>query len=330
MGGDSEICVHLRDLRFLRGWVGGSGIRHLISVPHCDLRDSVVIRGHGCREAGRSLRRRCLLGVGKRPAYSRMVPPMSRRRGLQFAAERSCWRAKTIRPDLDDNRGRVENPKSEIQNPQFDWRIYSDATCAGLSVLIPLPLVDIVFETVFRRRIPGAVAKIRLRPVTPIVRRRLGQSVDGPLSLSGCVVVPIAVAKYIVRRLWRKIIYVFAIKDATTALAEYWNRAYLTDHMVRAGHLGPEADTDLALEVYWGVLRSIDPSPLMGLARLMVANVHQVLRLLVRARRLGATEVTRSLGEVFASHWRAAEASFQAAADLYNVRYIDEVRRTRI
>jgi len=234
-----------------------------------------------------------------------------------------------MRPDLEDYRGRVENPKSEIHNPQFDWRVYSDATCAGLSVLIPLPLIDIVFEIIFRRRIPGAVAKIRRQPVAPEVRGRLGRSVDGPLSLSGCIAAPVAIGKYILRRLWRKIIYIFAVKDATTALADYWHRAYLTDHMVRAGHLGPEADTDLAIDVYTEVLRSIDPSPLMGLARQTVANVRHVLRLLIQARRLGATEVTRSIGESLSSHWRGAEKSFKAVADHYNERYAEEVRGRR-
>lgn len=234
-----------------------------------------------------------------------------------------------MRTDLDDNRGRVENPKSEIQNPQFDWRIYSDATCAGLSVLIPLPLVDIVFESVFRRRIPGAVGKVRGRSVPPDVRRKLGRGFDGPLSLSGCFVLPVSIGKYILHRLWRKIIYIFAIKDAATALADYWHRAYLTDHMMRAGHLEPGTDTDLAVRVYTAVLRAIDPGPLMGLARQTVANVRQVLRLLIRARRLGATEVTRSLGEVLSSHWKGAEESFREVADLYNAQYLEEVGRMK-
>jgi len=47
----------------------------------------------------------------------------------------------------------------------LDWRICADATCAGLSVLIPLPLVDLVFETVIRRRIPGAISKVRDREI---------------------------------------------------------------------------------------------------------------------------------------------------------------------
>ncbi|MBD3854304.1 MAG: hypothetical protein IFJ96_05930, partial [Acidobacteria bacterium] len=132
----------------------------------------------------------------------------------------------------------------------------------------------------------------------------------------------LAAVKYVLRRIWRKIIYIFAVKDATAALTEYWHRAFLIDHMVRAGHLDPGADTDLALQVSVDVLRDIDPSPLMEMARQTVANVHHVFRLLVRARRLGAAEVTRSLGEVLSSHWKVAEDSMETTARLYNERYI--------
>jgi hypothetical protein len=219
----------------------------------------------------------------------------------------------------------VENPKSEIRNPKYDWRIFSDATCAGLSVLIPLPLVDIAFETIFRRRIPGDIARVRRREIAPEVRRRLGRGLDGPLSLSGCLAIGLAAVKYVLRRIWRKIIYIFAVKDAATALTEYWHRAFLIDHMVRAGHLEPGADTDLALQVSMDVLRDIDPSPLMGLARQTVANAHHVLRLMVRARRLGAEEVTRSLGEMISSHWKMAEGSLEDTACRYDERYRAEV-----
>jgi len=207
----------------------------------------------------------------------------------------------------------------------LDWRIFADATCAGLSVLIPLPLVDIFFETIFRRRIPATIAKTRGRPISPAVRRRLGQNVDGPLSLSGCLAIGLAVVKYILRRLWRKILYFFAVKDAATSLTEYWHRAFLLDHMIRAGHLTHGSDTDLAERVFSEVIRATDPSPLMGLARQTVANAHHVFRLLIRARRLGAAEVTRSLAELQASQWQLAEASLKSTVARYNERYRSEV-----
>jgi hypothetical protein len=219
----------------------------------------------------------------------------------------------------------LENSKSEIQGQKFQWPVFADATCAGLSVLIPLPLVDLVFETIFRRRIPGSISKIRRREIDLDTRRRLARPLTGALSWSGCVALPFMVLRYIVRRVWRKIIYIFAVKDATSALTEYWHRAFLIDHIVRAGHLDRGADTGLAVRVFRDVLLEIDPSPLLGLARQTVANVHHVLRLLVRARRLGAVEVTRSLGDVFSSNWRMAESSMRETATSYNRRYASEV-----
>jgi hypothetical protein len=212
----------------------------------------------------------------------------------------------------------VEN---ENDTSLFDWRIYADATCAGLSVLIPLPLVDLVFETIFRRRIPGKIAKVRDSEVSPATRIQLARPVNDALSLSGCLAVPFMIVRYVLRRLWRKIIYIFSVKDATTALTEYWHRAYLIDHMTRAGHLGPDADTDLAVRVFRQVLNEIDPSPLTGLARQTVANAGHVLRVLARARRLGAAEVTKSFGEVFSSHWNVASESLVATSRRYNAAY---------
>jgi hypothetical protein len=209
----------------------------------------------------------------------------------------------------------------------FDWHIYADATCAGLSVLIPLPLVDIVFETIFRRRIPGKIARALGRTIDRATGVALARPVNELLSASGCLAVPLMIIRYILRRLWRKIIYIFAVKDATTALTEYWHRAFLIDHMIRAGHLDPDTDTTLAVRVFRHVLDQIDPSPLTGLARQTMANVQHVLRLLVRARRMGASEVTRSLGDVLASHWRVAEASLLSTAELYDGFYVAEVER---
>ena len=207
----------------------------------------------------------------------------------------------------------------------FDWRVYADATCAGLSVLFPIPLVDMVFEGVFRRRMPGTIGKARGVKLDIPTRRNLGHGEDWSLSPGGCLVVPISVTRYVLRRVWRKVIYVLAIADSATALSEYWHRAFLLDHMVRAGHLDPGADKELAVRVFNDVLKEIDTSPLLGLARQTAVNARKVFRILMRARRLGTAEVSRSFGEVLASHYTAAEASFSHAAAAYNGRYRSEV-----
>jgi hypothetical protein len=224
----------------------------------------------------------------------------------------------------------VANPKSEIRNPKFEWTIYADATCAGLSVLIPLPLVDLVFETIFRRRIPAKISKTRGSELLPRIKIQLARPLNGSPAWSGCLAVPLLVIRYVLQRLWRKIIYIFAVKDATAALTEYWHRAFLIDHMIRVGHLATNADADLAVRVFRRVLSEIDPSPLTGLARQTVANARHVLRLLVRAHRLGAAEVTKSIGEVFSSHWKVASASLVATSRIYNARYAAEVELMKL
>jgi hypothetical protein len=181
--------------------------------------------------------------------------------------------------------------------------------------------VDLVFESIFRRRIPGKISKTRGSEILPRTKIQLARPVNDALSWSGCLALPFMVFRYVLRRLWRKIIYIFAVKDATTALTEYWHRAFLTDHMVRAGHLAPDVDTDLAVRVYRQVLQEIDPSPLTGLARQTVANARNVLRVLARARRLGAAEVAKSFGEVFSSHWKVASESLVTTSQRYNAKY---------
>jgi hypothetical protein len=214
---------------------------------------------------------------------------------------------------------------AEPAEPLYDWRVFADATCAGLAVLIPLPLVDLAFEMTFRRRIPWSVARFRKRPVERVVARRLGGPLYAVVSMRGCVGAVVAAIRWVVRRIWRKIIYVLAITDAVTALTEYWHRAALIDHMVRAGHLDRGVNPELPLRVCFEVLRDIDPSPLTGAARQTVANVHHVFRLLLQARRLGAAEVTRSIAGLLTSHWDVAERSLRETTSLYNRRYATAV-----
>lgn len=213
------------------------------------------------------------------------------------------------------------NVAEKVSSSSFDWRIYADATCAGLSALIPLPLLDIAFEAGFRRRIPQTISRVRSRPVDASVQRRLARGMNPLLSVSGCFMVPVAVGRYVARRLWRKIVYVFAVADAVSSLTDHWHLAYLVDHMVRAGHLDAGCDLERAVRAARRALREADPSPLTGIARQIVANTGQVLRLLVRARRLGASQVTKTIGDMVAWQWKPAEASLRCTADLYNELY---------
>jgi hypothetical protein len=214
------------------------------------------------------------------------------------------------------------------EHTEFDWRIYADGTAAGLTVLIPIPIVDLAFESTFRRRMPMAIARTRGRTIRTVDRIRLGRGHGRLLSLQGCLAIPLAAGRYLLRRMWRKLIIVFAIADAASQVSEYWHRAYLMDHMVRSGHLDPEADTAWAAAVFQRVLREADTSPLVGVARQVVMASHRGFMLLIRARRRGAAETTESLGDILKSNWEAAEHSLRSVALRYNEIYSQRLTST--
>jgi len=207
------------------------------------------------------------------------------------------------------------------QHTPFDWRIYAEATCAGLTALVPLPFIDLAFETYFRRRMPETIAKVRHRELAAPAGRRFGRGIGGFFSLEGCLAIPGRLVLYIVKKIWRKLIYILAIADATALVAAYWQRAYLLNHIITAGHAGADVDWQRSATVFEKVLVETDTSPLMGLARQTVSSVHRVLRLLILARRRGAAEETESLSGILRSHWDAAEGSLRQIALDYNEKY---------
>jgi len=208
-----------------------------------------------------------------------------------------------------------------IEHTLFDWRIYAEATCAGLTPLVPIPFVDLALEAVFRRRMPGKISSVRNRDLAPQTGSALSRGTGTLVSVEGCLKVPLAVTRYVLRRIWRKLIYVFAIADAAKLTSEYWHRAYLLDHLIRAGHAEPEVDWPRSAEVFATVLRDTDTSPLTGLAQQTVSNAHRVARMLLRARKRGAADVTESLSDILRSNWGAAEGSLTDVAVRYNEEY---------
>lgn len=205
---------------------------------------------------------------------------------------------------------------------EFDWRVYADATCAGLTALIPIPLLDAVVERVFRRRMPGAIASANGHALQPKDRARLGRSGSELLSLAGCLMLPLAAVRYLARVIWHKVIYVLAVADAASLVSAYWHRAYLLDHVIRVGHLDEGADADWAIQVFFKALDEADTSPLIGLARQVASTSRRILGMLLRAARRDDPELTQTLGEILSSHWAAAERSLSAVAYRYNDLYV--------
>jgi hypothetical protein len=202
----------------------------------------------------------------------------------------------------------------------LEWQVFADATCAGLTPLIPIPFVDLILEIVFRRRIPSAIARKRGVELSPSAIRQLGQG-EPWLTLAGCLALPFKVLLWVIKRVWRKIVYVLAVADAVESVSEYWHRAYLIDHAVRAGHLEESTDVDWSVHVIRTVLAEADTSPLRTVARQVVGSAGRVVRFLLRARRSGAAEATGPQERIVEADWGQVQESLRQVAVRYNELY---------
>lgn len=170
-----------------------------------------------------------------------------------------------------------------------DWRIYADATCAGLSALIPIPLLDLAFERIFRRRMPAAICRARGVEADPATLSALGRGAPW-LTTRGCIAAPLAVAAYLVKRLSRKLLYFLTVREAANSLSSYWHRARLVDHLARSGYLARGADGEALRESLEATLDAVSTDALAHVARQFMRGTSHVYRTLRRARRRGAEQ----------------------------------------
>ncbi len=127
-------------------------------------------------------------------------------------------------------------PEGRRVNTDFDWLIYADATFAGLAILIPIPFVDALLEEYFRRRMPRDIARRRGRTLSPAVLRTINRRRrEG--CLAGCLMMPLDLIIYVLRNLYRTVVYVLSVVDASNKLSLYWHRAFLLDYLIGRGHL---------------------------------------------------------------------------------------------
>jgi hypothetical protein len=190
---------------------------------------------------------------------------------------------------------------------RVEWWVVADATLAGLAALVPLPGLDLIVEMVFRRRIPRTIARNRGVTLAPDVVVRLGRG--SGLSVRGCLLLPFVVVLWVVKKLFRKLLYVLTVTEAASQVSVYWHRAYLVDHLVRGGHLAPGCDVERALALFVQVLDEADTSPVTGLARQVVQSPRRVLRVLRRFRRGQAGAAEQGLLD---SGWEVIEDSLVA------------------
>jgi hypothetical protein len=184
--------------------------------------------------------------------------------------------------------------------PEFDWLTYADATFAGLSILIPIPLLDMAFEWYFRQRIGPVIARRNGRPLHSAVIQQLNK---GEGCAEGCATLPFKLIFELFKRLSRKILYFLTVKEATDQLSYYWHRAFLLDYIIERGYLSDPAQSQTAVDALNAVLKQEHKGPLEQLAGSVVGNVSHIFKTLRRARGGEEDEVVQDARARMARRW---------------------------
>lgn len=203
----------------------------------------------------------------------------------------------------------------DARTTDFDWSRYADATLAGLSVLIPVPFVDDAFESFFRKRIPGAVARSRGRTIPEPVRTALEE--EDAAGGGGCAALPARLVIGLFKRLSRKLLYFLTVKQATDRLSYYWYRAFLMDHMLASGHLESTDSARVAHQAMEELLADT-AGPLPRLAQQMVAQMRNVWPALRRARRGEESDEVRETRNQLERRWNELSGHLDAFAARYD------------
>ena len=203
---------------------------------------------------------------------------------------------------------------------EFDWAIYADATFAGLAVLIPIPIVDWLFETFFRRRMPKTIATRREQLLEPSILKQLNRTTfDGCLKTA--LVLPISFSVWLIKRISRKILYFLTIKEASDMVSYYWHRAFLLDYALLSGHLRHLDSTVRAHQAINTVLKTITVSPLLQLAQQITAGTSHILRTLLQVRQGDEDDMVQAKKAQMDQSWSRFEAYFKEIAARYDQAY---------
>ena len=213
-----------------------------------------------------------------------------------------------------------EQEAAGVGLPPFEWRVYADATCAGLACLVPLPLADRALEAIFRRRMPFTISKARGVGCEAERLRDLGKGEPWWPSPRGCLLAPLLFVPWLLKRLFKKILYFLTIREATRSLASFWYRAFLIDHLARSGRLDPAAPRGRVLVAFDETMAAVDAGGLRDLASAAVHEARFVFLSLLRARRQGATGAFTRQESILFHGWPAAVARLRVVAEQFERR----------
>jgi hypothetical protein len=187
-----------------------------------------------------------------------------------------------------------------------------------MSVLLPIPFLDDAVERHFRRRMPAAIARANQQHLDPTIIDILNRGERGILTSAALYVLKIPLKLII--RLSRKIFYVLTVHEATEKLSYYWQRAFLLNHMMEAGHLHSTESSEHAQQAMERTIEHTS-SPLGSLARHVVDNAGSVWRVARHALHGRNKEVWSESRDMVSREWNSYATFFERLSEQYEQHY---------
>lgn len=168
------------------------------------------------------------------------------------------------------------------------------ALLAGVTPLVPIPLLDDAVRDRVRRRLVRDLLRARGIALDPLAERILALGVPRAFydhGVVGCLAAalrPFAwVARKVLAKLFRKIFFVLALKDCLDTFALAFHEGFLVRHALALGAVRGPSDVIPTRQAIDRVLAAVDPRPLELAVRRTLRWGWRItgLRALLRARR---------------------------------------------
>lgn len=194
--------------------------------------------------------------------------------------------------------GDAPSPSSSVGNARKD--IYTSAILAGLCALSPIPFIDDLFIGALRRRMMRRL--FRGHGLTLTWRQQRALTRGHGCLLLGCLA---AVVVYPVKKIFRKLLYVLAVKEAVDVASRLLHQGVLVEHALRRQWITTEL-----LEQDPSLLPRLNVAIHEACEELGTSPVNQILR----RSFVGGRGVLRGLGRQILRLLRATHFLRQADA----------------
>lgn len=181
------------------------------------------------------------------------------------------------------------DPLRDLRSPGMR-EVFIYSLLAGLCPLLPVPLVDDLLIRTYTRQM--VKTQLKRRGMTPTAAQ-VARLCDAPSAgcMSGCMTGVVAAFVFVLKKLFRKLVYILAVKDCVDVASKVLHQGWLIEASVDRGLLDAESLND---DAHLDRVRSaIDAT----CVEVDTRPVHQLLKRMFKSSRETIGQVTETITE---------------------------------